>query len=175
MRLEQVVDEFNAYREGQIEDSIGLRLEYWRISLDLIRQYPWFGVGLGNFQDALWPYAERGEIVPEMLRYDHAHNEFLTTQVERGLLGSLSLTVLFIGSLVVLGRAYRSTPSARPLAVGGMMVLVGYLHHGLTNNIFERGVSISFFVYALALILALIANQREAGPRAAIVTDEQAT
>lgn len=85
------------------------RLRVWAISLDLLRQRPWLGWGLGNYKFqfadrllALYPScnAVRSQrIVPvECADVMHAHNFWLTMATEAGILVAIGLT-LWVGYL----------------------------------------------------------------------------
>ena len=88
-RFEQLLQEDAVLQEG--------RMEVWRDSIAMIRDFPITGVGLGNYQHAFHKYNQ----VPRNVIYDHAHNDYLEYLSEWGLPAGL----LLIGSiLVIFGR-----------------------------------------------------------------------
>lgn len=103
-----------------------LRVDIWQMSLPLIRQHPWFGVGLGGFQNYYEPYS----IANEPMLY-HLHNLWLHLTAEAGLPVMVLLTGL-VGRVCY--RAVRSYQfgllpvSAQPILVGyGLGFLAGIL------------------------------------------------
>lgn len=109
------------------------RLRVWAISLDLLRDRPWFGWGLGNyklqFADrllALYPScsAVRSQrVVPvECADVTHAHNFWLTMATEAGVLVAIGLT-LWVGYLCFQGVKLLS----RQLKGTDRALLIGYL------------------------------------------------
>ncbi|MGH8348873.1 MAG: O-antigen ligase family protein, partial [Pseudomonas sp.] len=88
------VSEFSAWQPQQAageENSVGLRMEWYKNSLDIVREHPIFGAGTGGFPKA---YAEKtlgsGKLVPA-----HPHNEYLLIAVQLGLVGLALLFYLF--------------------------------------------------------------------------------
>lgn len=73
------------------DNSIGLRMELYRNSLEILRKHPLVGVGTGGFPEA---YAEqvRGT---EKLAVQNPHNEYLMIAVQTGLAGLALLMYLF--------------------------------------------------------------------------------
>jgi O-antigen ligase len=71
--------------------SVGLRLEWYRNTIDLIVAHPFIGVGTGSFPRA---YAEL-VANPAAVKPAHPHNQYLLTSAELGLIGALALPALF--------------------------------------------------------------------------------
>ena len=82
------------------------RVELWGETLDLARAYPWFGSGLGTYQSAFWEFKRSWPRVTD----DHAHNDYLETSAEFGVLG-LFAALWLIG--LVLARAIRLSQHGR--------------------------------------------------------------
>jgi O-antigen ligase len=104
-------------RAGQATNtSTGLRLEFFRNGVEMIRDRPLTGVGTGGFPKA---YAEkiRGT---DMVPTRHPHNEYLLLGAQVGLGGPLLLIALFWS----LWRAYARLPGAAfERKVGQAMVI----------------------------------------------------
>ncbi|OGW82995.1 MAG: hypothetical protein A2Z83_01330 [Omnitrophica bacterium GWA2_52_8] len=122
-------------RFGEVHASLlfadGGRLEAWKGSIPLIRDYLWQGVGLGNFD---WVYP-RYQPATLFSRWQHAHNDYLELLAELG----LPLFLMFLGLLIYglkaliaeLRRSGQSYPIARILS--GFTALACFLIHGLTD------------------------------------------
>ena len=89
---------FEQYFKQGRESSFGERLYLMQVSIDLISESPLFGIGLGNQADV----AERGKL-DWRDRSRSAHNDFIATWLEVGLVG----LVLVIGFLISLYRRCR--------------------------------------------------------------------
>jgi len=71
--------------------SLGLRLEYYRLTFEIIREHPLAGVGTGGFPKA---YAEKAR---ERGSYEvrNPHNEYLLVMAQNGVVGLVLLLYLF--------------------------------------------------------------------------------
>lgn len=72
--------------------SSGLRLEFYRNTLDIIAEHPVTGTGTGGFPSA---YADRVQGTA-MLRSQNPHNEYLLIAAQIGLLGLAVMGLLFL-------------------------------------------------------------------------------
>lgn len=124
------------------------RLNLWRSSLNMIREHPWFGVGLDNFL-----YAYRGRyILAEAWQepnLNHPHNFILDFATRLGLLGLLSGIWLFGLAFKALWEAYKQQTAVWQPAVLG---LAGAMVHAITHGIVDH----SFFLVDLAFAFFLI-------------------
>jgi O-antigen ligase len=87
----------------------------WNVSIEAARFYPIFGVGNGNWnritlEDLKKSRAERDVPFDEKnysIQYGHSHSLYLTSLVERGVVGFIVLIVFMASWLVTLIRSYR--------------------------------------------------------------------
>jgi O-antigen ligase len=120
------------------------RMAHWQSALDMWRDRPWLGVGIGNYESVyaryrlpLWPYA-----------LGHAHNYYLNIAAEAGLLGLLAYLVLWGAALVGAWRAaWRSSGWYWGVALGVLGVLVHLSVHSFFDNLYVHG------MYLLVAIL----------------------
>jgi O-antigen ligase len=76
-----------------------IRIEYWKISLNILRDYLWFGVGPDKFYDYSAAYMAPGSIdLITATRLDNGHNWYLNVGANYGLFALISLasTLLII-------------------------------------------------------------------------------
>ncbi len=124
------------------------RLSLWQASLNMIRDHPWFGVGLDNFL-----YEYRGSYILEAAWRDpnlsHPHNLFLDFATRIGLPGLLAGLWLIVTLARMLWRL-RPTVSAEwlPVVVGLGAALADMVFHGLVDH--------SFFLVDLAFAFYLL-------------------
>ena len=100
------------------------RLEVWRNSLDLATDYPFTGLGLGNFEMAYSSYV----LLVHVGHTVHAHNLFMDIWLDQGLLGLLAFAGLLIQA-VWLGDSAR-------LRSAGLASLAVIILHGLLDDAF---------------------------------------
>jgi O-antigen ligase len=126
------------------------RLRLWQASLQMIRDHPFFGVGLDNF---LYQYRSRyllpgAEDDPNL---SHPHNLFLDFWTRLGIPGLVALFWLVAAFFRTGWRLYRSTQGAtQALALSLMASMVYALAHGLLDN--------SYFLVDLAYVFMLVAG-----------------
>ena len=124
------------------------RVPIWRDAVHLIAAYPLVGVGLGNFYPALLPFQRYGL----ELAWVNAHNDYLQTISELGLVGAL-IPACLLG--VAFWRAVRTAASDGPqeirflgLACAGAMT--AFLVHAVSE--------FNSYVLSNALVLSWIAG-----------------
>jgi O-antigen ligase len=66
------------------------RFEYWRVATDMLRDYPWLGVGPDNYR---WRFASYSGVLDDNLGV-HAHNQYIEALADTGILGLLTLSWL---------------------------------------------------------------------------------
>ena len=95
-RLTQGVDEMRDYKQEKNYTSMGIRMVMWKNTVQLIRERPLFGYGLGGLKEA---YREKVKGVSgwEGIVIDDPHNQYLKVTAELGLVGLL-VFLGFIGS-----------------------------------------------------------------------------
>ncbi len=124
------------------------RLSLWQASLNMVRDHPWFGVGLDNFL-----YEYRGRYILEAAWRDpnlsHPHNLFLDFATRIGLPGLLIGLWLISTPVRILWRLRSAiSPEWLPVAVGLGAALVDMVFHGLVDH--------SFFLVDLAFAFYLL-------------------
>lgn len=87
----------------QNHSTLSQRDKVWRVALEIFREHPLAGVGPNNFATVTKVHlqqwlAKRGEVYhPENYYFlSHAHNLFLNTLAERGILGGVSVIALLV-------------------------------------------------------------------------------
>jgi O-antigen ligase len=131
-------------RNVKADNIMAYRPLIWARAVEGWRAYPWFGVGMGGFDQITDGHVERW-VKARAEPYDagryqgtsHAHSLYFNTLVERGLVGSLPVIVLLVAWPWAWWR-HRRHATANPvthvvwLAAGGAWLTV--LGIGLTNT-----------------------------------------
>ena len=120
---------WDKFKAGEVSESnshlISLgdpeRYEYWRVAVQLAGEAPLNGVGAGNFQDEYTIHRNR----QKDSRY--AHNIWLETLSETGIVGLLLLLGGLGGAVVAVGRARRSLPPGTALLAAGAVATSVYV------------------------------------------------
>ena len=95
MGLHQAQTDLKAYSQGNSDTSVGLRLEWHKNSLQLIKQRPLLGHGTGSFATEHTRILGPGN---EVLFSDNPHNDYLWLSVELGVGGGILLLALLLAA-----------------------------------------------------------------------------
>lgn len=121
----------------------------WSVAYEMFRQDPLTGSGPGTFGLS---FIKAYSIPPEML-LTHAHNFFLNTLAESGLLASAPLLVLALAIAIAVYRHWRALPKGQRTVFTGLAAsLTGLAVH----NLFDTPEIIIWTNIGTAVILALI-------------------
>jgi O-antigen ligase len=130
------------------------RLAFWQAALDMWRDHPWLGVGLGNYAAAYSAYS-----LPKWrMALGHAHNYYLNIACETGLVGLLAYLFLWAAAFIQVGLAIRRKghPFARCIAVGVLGMLVHLTVHNAVDSLWVHGMYIH-----VAMVLGLVQSSRQ--------------
>ncbi|MCF7875430.1 tetratricopeptide repeat protein [Candidatus Bipolaricaulota bacterium] len=109
----------------------GARAEDWYVGLEMLKDHPLVGIGLGNYKIEFLDYraqflnTARGENFGGFIpRAAQAHNEFVQFAAEIGILGILSI-LIGLGTLILNGFRRISFPEDRFTRVIGLSLIAG--------------------------------------------------
>ncbi len=155
-RLATVANNLRIFDAGEVtitpeNFAIVERMAHWQAGWRMFRDYPLFGIGVGNFNLAYPDYF----VAPWATSQGHAHNYYVHTLAENGIFGLLSYLMLIGG---MFRRALLVRRELSGTAWGAVMVGVcGIIAAAAGHNIFENlhvlnlGIQLSG-VWGLALV-----------------------
>ncbi len=140
------------------KETFGTRLNLWEIALQMIRDHPLTGVGIGNFAPASVRYAH-GELLVKRLV---AHNAYLSVAAETGLVGLALFLLLHWLAWRSIRRAMRAGAAAkdqqmRMIAIAAEGCLLAMMLAGL--SVASEGLKYLWFYFGLAASLGRIASR----------------
>ncbi|MES2831516.1 MAG: O-antigen ligase family protein [Pseudomonadota bacterium] len=159
-RLTDVSKEFNLYRSGNPNSSVGARLEMWQGAWVMFAEHPITGVGRANYNDALKTMIARGDIDPAVEQYRHAHSEMLHALATQGLPGLLALLCLYAAPLLFFNRQLASQGPHRPYALAGLLLCLSYVDFGLTQVMFSHHVPSAFYALTVCVLAGLCLQEQ---------------
>ncbi len=133
-------------------NSLTTRLQIWEISLEVLKQHPFGGIGLGNFYQPYRAQAFAMYTPPLEWEVVKAHNLFLNLWLEVGLLGLLAFIYLLVRYSKKTYELLRQnlTPIEWWYLAGSLAALVATLTHGLLDTpYFKNDLSILFYFIIL--------------------------
>ncbi|MBI5848197.1 MAG: O-antigen ligase family protein [Nitrospirae bacterium] len=151
-----VFERFRAIRtlQGEISE---LRLDIWKDSLGMVRDFPLTGTGAGSFMHLYPAYRTiRGEGIA-----DHAHNDYLELLTDGGIIG-IGLFAWFMAAVLI--QSYqtflkRKDPYARHLFAGAISGVAAFLLHSMTDFNFFIG-SNGLYLFLLLGLMVSSAHSR---------------
>lgn len=142
-RLESAFAYFTAAGASVADgDTFSARETLWAYAGDLITQSPVIGYGVQN---------RRALISAAGFQYSHFHNGFLTSLVDGGVVGFVSLLALLLAPVITAIRAARDD-IYRLRLFAALSLLATYAIGGMTNLIFWQDIYDSVFLWIAILI-----------------------
>jgi O-antigen ligase len=144
---------------SRVSDTLGSgstgRLEIWRNTVPIVRDFPIVGIGGGTFADVMLLYqrTERGVL------FNHAHNEYLQLLTEGGVL-LFALVVIGCSAAIHVARTQlrHDVGPERWMRVGACAAVIGVA----TQSVWETGLRAP----ANLLLAAMVAGLALSDPRA---------
>lgn len=144
---------------GNLNDtSSSYRIDIWKASLEMIKDYPVSGIGLGSgaFKSIFPAYA-----IGETAVAPHSHMQFLEIWIETGIIGMISF-MWFIFAMVKRSAAkwQGSSPCVKTLTAAGAASMSGIIINGFFEYIwFYPRVMFAFFIVAGVIMAIIKCNQ----------------
>jgi putative inorganic carbon (HCO3(-)) transporter len=133
--------------------SRSLRVDIYRYAWDLVKNHPIFGIGLGQFQEAVRAisFDNLGFQLYGLSYALHPHNLFLSYWLSLGALGLTAFIILIINFFARLGRS----KSDVTLSAGLFAAMTAILIHGLIDTTYFKNDLSAIFWLIMALSLLL--------------------
>ncbi|MDB5809609.1 MAG: O-Antigen polymerase [Betaproteobacteria bacterium] len=150
-RVDSAIAELHAWQpDERSATSIGIRMDFYRTSLKIVKEHPLFGAGTGSFSAA---YAAAAND-PETKKAVNPHNEYLLITAQIGLVGLACLIYLFY---MQWRYASRLPAFYRDMARGLVLVFaIGCLFNSLLLDHTEG----LFFAWATGLLFGELSPER---------------
>ncbi len=133
-------------------DPFGGRLELWGDALNVWKLSPWWGIGVGRY---LYGYLQVTDVFPPGFWSFHAHDLFLTTLAEQGIIGLIAFMGLVIAGLLRLNEWRRQAiPEWRWQMTAMFAAIIGWLIHSLFDDFTNTLPVMVIVVIFLALLRA---------------------
>ena len=146
---------------GKSSTSAGARLEMWKASYEIIKQYPVIGVGEGNYGKHQKKMIDRGEIDKFVSRFAHPHSEYIASLIEQGSIGLLAFFMVLIAPIK---RAldimhYQHRYAHRVLTSTTLVIVLHYAFYSFTSGVFDHQSSTLFYAAFMAIVLGLMKSR----------------
>lgn len=143
LRWEDLTDNFQNWDGG--------RILVWKDALEILRDHPWWGTGLGSFE-WIFPFYQSEKL---LLGWNHAHNGYLELALEMGIPGFLVCMASFIYLGAILFRRFILDTFSYPLLWGGLISIFSFALHGLTDFNFSVPANVLIFILIMGMSFRL--------------------
>jgi len=140
--------------------SAGGRLELWERAIQILRDFPFTGIGIGTFRSVvltLYPLFQNDPAAP----LPHAHNLYLQMGLDYGIGGIVAFVGLVLTALGMGARNIRRAPNAvlNAAAVGLLAGYVVYAMHSLLDAV-AISTKVSIVVWLMLALMMALATER---------------
>ncbi|NLW05578.1 MAG: O-antigen ligase family protein, partial [Pseudomonadaceae bacterium] len=152
-RISQAFYDVEMYFSGESKNtSVGLRFDMWQGAIKLIIDKPLTGWGREGYHEGMQALANQGEVTAFAVE-NHAHNDFLDSFARRGLLGLLTLLMLYLVPLHLFSN-YLASPNMelRAVATAGALLPVAFIDFGLSQAFLEHNSGVMIYAFWLVVL-----------------------
>lgn len=152
-RANKTISSISEIRNGDMDSSIGARLELWNDGFNNGLKKPWLGTGYNNRQDL--------EIIKsdgKQVTYDNTHNEYVDAFSTRGIIGLTSTLLLLIGPIVLI---WKKRSRDLNLAHAALAFYVSIYVNACSNLYLWRSAPWKLFLIASIVLLAIFYSRTD--------------
>jgi len=137
------------------------RIEGWLAAWEIYKEHPVLGAGPGSFKPKVLKMIAEGKRSQIISRYSQPHSVYLSVMADCGTFGILALLAIFIVPLWATVSGIKRSEGGAAVGYAGLILIVGFMHFGLTETIFGRNINISFYIIMLAVVMSITAEYRD--------------
>lgn len=127
-------------------ESIIQRIYIWQDTLNIIKDYPLFGVGVSNFEIIYPKYRTLPEnVMPSEMRVTYVHNDYLQVFAEQGVIGIIGFLWLIITTLVYIPKYARIRPDMIKVIIPAIVAF--YINSIFTFGFYNPVSSLIFWTF----------------------------
>lgn len=157
-RIDVISSNLTQYEHGHEDTSVGVRLQLYRVAVELVAQHPVLGLGGHGFRDEMNAMARQGRLTPAaaQLGKGEVHNQLLAYATDYGIVGGLALLAIYAVPAVFFARRLRSASAiAHSTAMLGLLFTVMFFVFGLTVETFDLKGTVSIYALVVAALAAI--------------------
>ena len=156
-RFKHVSGQISSWSGGYtMNNSVALRLEMYSAGLEAFKEKPFFGHGYLNGTKEASKYADL-LVSNRIYNTIQLHSEYITTLVEKGLFGLLSLGILLLSPILIIIRNYSWDHIYIRI---GVISSISFVLFGTLNASFGDTTIKAFYVLLICLFLPSIFKER---------------
>ncbi|NOL50799.1 O-antigen ligase family protein [Pelistega suis] len=154
-RVGHAVAEVQKYKpnDPSAGTSLGMRLELFRLSEEIIREHPILGIGTDEFRGKIVQFVQEGKAQPYMTALKHTHNDFVDKAVKTGLISAVAM-MLFLclyPFIFFVKRIRHPHQDIRYYALMGSLLVIAWVEFGMTNIFLTTNQGAIYYLVSLAI------------------------
>ena len=170
----RIIDGYNDIRVQSMDNlttswkssgSIIPRIIIWQGSLNMIKQEPYWGIGLDKFNENLVEQIKDKKISPIKLDpvnpsagFNHAHNQYLDIYAKTGIYGLIFFLLTMLIYLKIFYANLTAKDNSLIFGLLGVTTILSYFAFMLTHVVFAHQQSTLFMLYTLTIFASIISN-----------------
>lgn len=147
IRFNQTVKEYNSIMNGDLNTSIGYRLQMWQAGYELAKSPTLLGLGDKHIAIKENLYHE-GVISQGSIRWTHYHNQFINSFVKTGIIGFIFIIILLVTPIIYWVRHRYNDDTA----LLGVVISVVYTISSLTDVPLSQSITLGFYIMAIFIL-----------------------
>lgn len=165
-RFTETVHDFEKMEQQDYYSSLGLRMFMYKVGIDIVQEYPIFGVGLNHFKESKVTILQQNySATPEhvqqaVIGFTQIHNQFLMDAIFAGVFGLIALVLFLAYPAWLYFNFYRRATdlSVRWLAFSGLMFIAYTCFTGMFGTIFTYTYTTLFYMLVNMMLLGYLAQ-----------------
>ena len=142
------------------DTSVGQRWFMWKNAIHMIQLKPILGWGKRDYLDYKNKRIIEGQVHPQIAKYTDAHNDYIDATVKIGVLGLVSLLLVYLVPMMLFVKRYlRDYGLVQGLSLSAIVMITGYMVSGLTATFMTINMNVMFYTVTVAVLFSLIETQ----------------
>lgn len=164
-RFEVIAPEISSFdHHADTHGSIHDRLAMWRTAARALVSHPLTGIGADRFDEYARQEIAAGRSSPVIGQFNQPHNEYLSAAAAGGFPGLLATLLMFVVPLLYFGRHVFDPDREVALPASfGLALVALYMVCALTDSVFYRVMTQSFYFFPVLGLALRIGQLKQAG------------
>lgn len=159
------------FEKSEKNTSVGIRLEQYRLAMEMIRERPLLGWGMQGYRDEMSRRVHAGLYSEAIHQYNFIHNELLDLWVKLGVFGFLLQISIYSFIVCIFWPTAHRMAQFKPqsnawkevfaVRLCGLAVPVMYAGFGLSQHFFVHNSGIIFFIFSVIILWSMICKMNK--------------
>lgn len=159
-RINKTVNAAVEFQNGNSVTSSGKRIEMWKSAIITATRYPILGYSHERINEEKLRQVEEGLINPSILKYSRAHNQFFEELQSKGIVGLISILLIYIAPIVVFYKGLKHKYSRESYAINlmGLSHIISLTGFSMTQHYLNHQSGLLLFAFGTVIFTALSIN-----------------